>query len=310
MRKLLISLFAFVCARAVLVAQTNNISLYVYAPEQTEEVPQASMDYLVNRLCTAIVAEGLAAQDERMTQFVLLPKVNVVSKNVIANTQQQVVLSLDVTLQVVDYKSGTTFASTTLNLKGVGTNEVKAYQSAFSSLRSHNGKLQSLTSTAKQKILVYYDTEADHIIKQANLLARQKHFDEAFYLLSMIPSQCSKFDNALATGLDIWKSYNDHSCSMNLAKAQSAWMAGQDYEAANKAGHYLALILPDADCYGDALQLYKEIKKKVGDLWKFEMSVYKDENALRLAKVKAMQEIGAAYGKGQQPNLVIYKSKY
>lgn len=95
-----------------------------------------------------------------------------------------------------------------------------------------------------------------------------------------------------------------------MTKAQSAWVAGQEYDAANMAGMYLSRILPDASCYGDAQQLYKEIKAKVGDLWTFEMSVYKDEHELRMAKVKAMQEIGVAYGKSQQPQLLINKSLF
>lgn len=308
--KKLLSLVALVCMTMTTFAQSNSIQLYVYAPEQAEEIPDASVDYLVNGLCTAVTTDGLAAQTDYMTQFLLMPKVNVATKNVLANTQQQVVLTLDVFLQVVDNISGTIYASKTINLKGVGTNETKAYNAAFRTLNKNHQQIKSLVSTAKQKILAYYEAESENIIKKANLLAAQEQYDEAFYLLSMIPSQCSKYDLSISAGLTIWKKYKDFSCSKDLAKAQSAWVAGQDYDAANMAGMYLSRILPDASCYGDAQQLYKDIKAKVGDLWKFEMSVYKDEHELRMAKVKAMQAIGVAYGKGQQPGMIIYKSKY
>lgn len=308
--KKLLSLVALVCMTMTMFAQSNNIQLYVYAPEQAEEIPEASVDYLVNGLCTAVTTVGLAAQTDYMTQFLLMPKVNVATKNVLANTQQQVVLTLDVSLQVVDNISGTIYASKTINLKGVGTNEIKAYNAAFRALSKNHQQVKSLVSTAKQKILAYYESESENIIKKANLLATQEKYDEAFYMLSMIPSQCSKYDLSISAGLAIWKKYKDYSCSKNLAKAQSAWVAGQDCDAANMAGMYLSRILPDASCYGDAQQLYKDIKAKVGDLWKFEMSVYKDDHELRMAKIKAMQAIGVAYGRGQQPGIIIYKSMY
>jgi len=305
-----LSLFALVGMTVTAFAQSNNIQLYVYSPKQAEEIPEASVDYLVNGLCTAVTTDGLAAQTGYMTQFLLMPKVNIATKNVLANTQQQVVLTLDVFLQVVDNISGTIYASKTINLKGVGTNETKAYNAAFRTLSKNHQQIKSFISLAKQKILAYYEAESENIIKKANLLAAQERYDEAFYLLSMIPSQCSKYDLGISAGLAIWNKYKDYSCSKNFAKAQSAWIAGQDYDAANIAGMYLSRILPDTSCYGDAQQLYRDIKTKVGDLWKFEMNVYKDDHQLRMAKVKAMQEIGIAYGKGQKPGMIIYKSMY
>ena len=293
----------------VSMAQSNNISLYVYAPEQAEKVPDTSVNYLINSLCNAVTTDGLAAQNDFMTQFTLMPKIGVATKNILANVQQQVVLTLDVWLQVADRLTGTVYASCTLNMKGVGTNETKAYISAFRTLSKSNRQIQSLVSTAKQKILAYYESESDNIIKRAKQLAAQEMYDEAFYLLSMIPSQCSKFDDGIAASLDIWQNYKDKACHENLAKAKSIWVAGQDLEAANNAGAYLSQILPDSGCYDEAQRLCDDIKAKTGELWKFEMSMYKDENELRMAKIKAMQEIGVAYGQGQQPNMIITTPK-
>lgn len=305
--KRLLSMIATCCLSLTTFAQ-NNISLYVFAPTQSETVPESSLDYLVNSLCNAVTSEGIAAQNEYVTQFVLIPKVNVATKNVIATTQQQVVYNIDVTIQIADNLSGVVYSSKTLNLKGVGTNEVKAYNSAFRSLGKSNQAIISLANNAKQKILAYYESEASNLIKKANLLATQEKYDEAFYILSMIPSQCSKYDMAISAGMDIWKSYKDYSCSKNLSKAMAAWTANQDIDGANIAGLYLSEILQDAKCYGEALQLYKDIKAKVGDLWKFTMKSYESEQELRMAKVAAIQAIGVAYGKGQQPGLVINKS--
>ena len=57
--------------------------------------------------------------------------------------------------------------------------------------------------------------------------------------------------------------------------------------------------MPDASCYGDAMALYKEIKGKVLDDWKFEMKKYQDGVDLEKARINAMRDIGVAYGSHQ-----------
>ena len=156
--KKLSSLVALVCMTMTTLAQGISIQLYVYAPEQAEEIPEASVDYLVNGLCTAVTTDGLAAQTDYMTQFLLMPKVNVATKNILANTQQQVVLTLDVSLHVVDNISGTIYASKTINLKGVGTNETKAYNAAFRTLSKNHQQSSRLYLRPNRRYL--------HITKQ------------------------------------------------------------------------------------------------------------------------------------------------
>lgn len=308
--KRLISLIAFVVNMALTTyAQNNEIQLYLYAPNQVESIPGASMEYLINNLSSAVTADGLAAQNEYITQFILIPKVNVASKSIITNTQTQVVLNIDISLQVVDGMSGTLYASSIVNVKGVGTNETKAYNSAFRSINKNQQQIVLLVKAAKQKIMSYYEAEADNIIKKANLLAAKNNYEEAFFLLSMIPSQCSKFDASISAGLSLWEKYKVYSCNTNLAKAEAIWVSGQDYNAAIRATEYLCQILPDSDCYAKARQLYNEIKKKVGDLWKYEMKQYNTEAELKKAKIQAFQAIGVAYGKGQQPRVIIQKTR-
>ena len=169
MKKIILSLVCL-CFVTLAWAQKKPISMYVYIPEQSETIPQSCMDYLSNSLTTAITTDGLAAQSEYLTPFLLVPKVNIATKNTLATTQQQVVLTLDVNLQVVDNTSGTVFASTIINLKGVGTNEIKAYNAAFRSINKSNAKIREFVSNAKAKIIAYYEKEGDNIIQKHCIL--------------------------------------------------------------------------------------------------------------------------------------------
>ena len=76
-------------------------------------------------------------------------------------------------------------------------------------------------------------------------------------------------------------------------------LAEQNSQGARKAGEYLAQILPDAACYGEAMELYKEIKSKVLDDWKFEMKIYQDGVDIEKERIKAMRDIGVAWGEHQ-----------
>lgn len=265
------------------------------------------MDYLSNSLTTAITTDGLAAQSEYLTPFLLVPKVNIATKNTLATTQQQVVLTLDVNLQVVDNTSGTVFASTIINLKGVGTNEIKAYNAAFRSINKSNAKIREFVSNAKAKIIAYYEKEGDYIIRKALHLAEQHKYEEAFYLLSTMPSQYSQYDHAVSASMEVWGDYQDISGSQKLEKARAVWAGNQNMDAANMAGECLSEILPDCNCYGAAQTLYKDIKGKLGEQWKYEMKKYDTEAELRETKIQAIQAIGVAYGKGQQPNIITTK---
>ncbi len=305
--KFLIALF---CFSMLSHAQDNNISLHVHTFAQHEDIPVASLEYLKNSLCNAASIDGMSAQNEYLTSFLLIPKVSIATKNVLATTQQQVVLTLDVSLQVVDNVSGTIYSATNVNLKGVGANETKAFNSAFRSISKSNSQVSKFLAEAKDKIMAYYEAEGKNIIKRASLLASQEKYPEAFYVLSMIPMQCSHYDAAISASMEIWPKYKNYSCAGNLAKAQAAWVANPNVQGANLAATYLSEIFQDAGCYPESQQLYKEIKSKLGEQWNFSMKVYDKETDLRQAQIDAIREIGVAYAKGQQPKVVINNSKY
>jgi len=84
--------------------------------------------------------------------------------------------------------------------------------------------------------------------------------------------------------------------------AKTTWMSQQNSEGAEAAAEYLSQIYPDATCYGEAQQLYAEIKGKVLDDWKFEMKKWQDGVDLEAQRINAFREVGIAFGQGQQPS--------
>ncbi|MDR2919184.1 MAG: hypothetical protein LBV72_07465 [Tannerella sp.] len=281
-------------------AQECEIPLMVVITDQVDELPEGADSYLENKMRQIAVSNGLAAGPE-FTQFAITPKIHLVEKEILPGPPRNFVYSMDVTLYIADFWGEKVFASTTVNVKGVGSNETKAYTDGLKKINANNKDIQAFVSTAKDKIVDYYDNHYPDIIKKAQSMAGMKNYDEALFQLMAVPS-CSKgYDAALKASAVVYQQYVDHLCDQNLNRAKMAWAAQQNAYGAEEAGEYLTYIYPDAKCYGEATKLYKEIKGKVLDDWKFVMKMYNDAVSLEKQRINAWKEVGVAYGRGQKP---------
>ena len=172
---------------------------------------------------------------------------------------------------------------------------------AIHRINLNSRELKQFVTEGRNKIVDYYNNQAKTIMLQAKHCAAQKDYEQAIFLLTSIPSECSAYSQALELTDRYYQMYIDEQCNVNLSKARMEWMAQQNVLGAQAAGEYLVNIMPDAACYADAMQLYKEIKGKVLDDWKFEMKKYQDQIDLERLRIEAINEIGVAYGKNQQP---------
>jgi hypothetical protein len=278
----------------------SRIALSIALPDQADPLPDGARTYLVNKLKQAAAQNGLAAE-EGYTRFFITAVITPMSKDIVAGPPQQIAQNLEITLYIADGFDQKLYATTTVNAKGVGTNETKSYIDAVKHINTNSKQFKEFAETGKAKIIAYYEAQCDNIIKKAQSLATQKKYEAALYELTAIPDVCKCYDRALEATADVYQQYIDHLCDVNLAQARSAWAAEQNSYGAKKAGEYLAYIYPDAKCYNEAMSLYREIKGKVLDDWKFEMKIYQDDVDLEKERIKAWRDVGVAYGNHQQP---------
>ncbi|MBQ6984721.1 MAG: hypothetical protein IJQ20_07330 [Paludibacteraceae bacterium] len=279
-------------------AETEYLPISVYAADNAETFPDGAKALIENKLTQLLTRNGIAGLDY-LGQFLLTVTTTPIDKDVIPGPPVKIAERMEMNLYIVDSYAKTIFSSTSVTVRGIGENETRCYMNAISHMPLQSPQMAKFIAEGKQKIIDYYDHEAENIIKKAQFLARQKSYDEALYWISLIPQQCKSYDTALAAGLDIYQQYLDNQCNINLAAARQAWAAEQNSNGAFAAGEYLANILPDAGCYGEAMELYKEIKAKVLDDWKFEMKKYQDSVDLESQRISAMRDVGVAYGNHQ-----------
>lgn len=297
----LIALFAFsnIYAQA---GDASQLALAIFVEDNATQLSPNTKISLENKMKRLLTQNGLSSSDY-FGQFFVSCEAVPISKDVVAGPPVRVATNVELYFTVSDFYNEKVFASTLVKSKGVGENDNLSLSDAIRNVKVNTPEMQKFIAEGREKILAYYESNAEKLILKAQSAAKQRNYQEALWIISTIPSECSYYERAVSTGVEIYQQYIDYQCDLNLAKAKSAWMSGQNSRAAKEAGEYLSLITSDAKCYKEAESLYKEIKGKILDDWNFEMKRYQDGVDLRREQIRAMRAVGVAYGTHQQPKV-------
>ena len=302
-------------ATTVIVNAQNNagdperIALNAYVPPQIEAMPPIARENLKTKLTQIAMQNGMSGSVLN-PRFIITANINVMSKDLTATAPPMTALDLDVTLYIGDGLDGTKFASTTISVKGVGTNETKAYIEALKNIKPSDLAIQTFVESGKKKIVEYFNSRCDVIMKQAQTLSSQNDHEQALYLLSSVPEAAkSCYDRALVASGPIYTKYIDRQCKVKLTEAKTQWAANPTWDGAAMAAEVLGTIDPDATCYKEAMILNNEITKKMKENdnreWNLVMKIQSDQASAEQVAIKAYRDIGVAYGNGQ-PKAVSY----
>ncbi|MCI7429731.1 MAG: hypothetical protein MSS84_02460 [Bacteroidales bacterium] len=109
----------------------------------------------------------------------------------------------------------------------------------------------------------------------------------------------------MAAVAPIYQSKIDDEGALLLAEARAIWAAGQNAEKGEEAGAILVKINPSSKSYAEAIAVNNEIAKRIKEIdqreWDFALKQQQDEVDIQKANIKAMRDIGVAFGENQQP---------
>lgn len=286
----------------------GRLALAVWIPDQIENFPIAARNTLENKLNQILTDQGIAG-DAYNSRFILTANVVMLTKSITPTSPPMQAYTLNITFYIGDGFEGKSFASYSITSKGVGENETKAYMSALKTVRTNDPGFQALIEKGKAKIIEYFNTKCDFIIKEAKVAEGQNQFDEAIWKLTSVPDVCADCWNKCQDAVQpIFQQKIDYECKTKLAEANNIWAAGQNYGAADAAASILSSIDPESSCYKDIKPLTDKISKRVFEVDKREWNFKVDQEiGLERDRIKAIRDIGVAYGNGQ-PKTVIYKS--
>ena len=140
------------------------------------DIPSAAKKILLTRMTQIASKNGLASYGSR---FIMYPRVDIITKDILASAPPKHVYTLNVSLRIADNLTKTIYSTTDITLKGVDNNETKAYISALKGLSYRHRDVKDFITEGKNRIIEYYNSQCDFIIKEAEALASRKEYDEA-----------------------------------------------------------------------------------------------------------------------------------
>lgn len=222
-----------------------------------EGVPKGALKLLNNKISQIASGNGMGGS-QSFPRFVISADIDILTKDITPTAPPKTALTLAATLYIGDGIEGTVFASEYIELKGIANNETKAFIQSFRPLNPRNKKFNEFIETGKKKIIEYYNTKCDFILKNANTLADQKEYDKSILKLIEVPEVCKEcYDKAMDLSTVIFKRKMENECQQNLTKSNSL-IAQDKWEEAPVP---ISAYTPDMACYSDV----KALLSKIGD---------------------------------------------
>lgn len=311
MKKLFLFIFAGLLSMSANAQETkpknlddaDRIQLSTYL-EQSRNIPQKSRKTLSNLLNKVVTKNGMGSTQN--SRFIVT--CNVVETYLEKTNTAPVMFAvgLEVTFYIGDGIDGTLYSSTSISAEGLDDSKDMAYMAALQTIKANNPAFKAFIEEGKQKIVDYYASKCDFIITQAQTKAKNQDFDGALYDLMQVPDVCKEcFDKCMAAAQPIYQEKINQEGAALLAEARNVWSAGLDYAAAEAATAILSQINPQSTSFAAAEKLSADIAKRVKEIdqreWNFTLKQQQDEVDLEKASIKAMRDIGVAYGENQQP---------
>lgn len=272
----------------------GRVALAAFVPEQAEGIPLSARQMLQNKMQQIAVQNGIGGSGSN-PRFFIVPMVTVLSKDVTATAPPMVAMNLEFTFYIVDAASKSIFSQTSIQAKGIGQSEDKAYISGMKNLNVKAGQFKGFVETGKTKIMEFYNSQCDVVMKGATALAGQKKYEEALFTLLSVPDVCREcFDKCMDLSIDIYKQYANYKCTEYMAGAKAAWAAMNT----DKAAEFLGKVTPDMECYPEAVQLVEEIKQKQladgANVWTFKMKQFDANVDKEKMMIEASKEVAVA----------------
>jgi hypothetical protein len=234
-----------------------RIALKVMVSDKLAGLTPDAKDVLVNKLNQIATKSGMggALKNQR---FILTANVVEMERGVTSTVPEVYWFELEITLYIGDGIAGTKFASTSVTVKGNGKTTTKAYIQALKELKVEDTRYSNFITEGKNKILEYYNSQCDFILKEASTLSEKRQFDAAIASLVAVPEVCKDcYNKSMDLSVGIYKSKLDFECQQNIAKAKVE-MSKANW---NGAADLLAFYTPELKCYPEVSNLLVEIEK-------------------------------------------------
>jgi len=271
----------------------GRITLNTFIPDEMN-LPKDAKRLLETKLTQVASSKGMGGNSVN-PRFIITAAVNTLSKDIISGPPIMIAQNLSVTVFIADAVEEKVYSSTTIDLKGVGTNEDKAFITAFKRINPRHPELENLLHEGKEKIIAFYESQCDFILKEADGLMSQEKYEEAIYNLSLVPEVCKEcYTKCYEKSGEVFQKQIDTQCLSILTKAKGLWSSKATSDNAFIIADILSKVNPNAACAADANILIQEIGRKLRadekERWDFKMKQYEDKLNLQKEHMRMAEE--------------------
>ena len=177
---------------------TEAQSIRVMYPSN-DNISDDASSILYNRLNQAVTLNGIGSTDNS-NKFLLVPSVTVLSIEPTATAPINYVAEVEITMFLVDNSKKLLMSQETIVKKGVADNERKAVVEAIKSIKARDPKIKKMITIGKNRIIEYYNTECETVVKTINAYIDCGMYNEALSELNAIPQidgNTGCYDNTL-----------------------------------------------------------------------------------------------------------------
>lgn len=282
----------------------DKICIKVYQPDRNE-IPREANKFIENKLIQLITTNGIA-DDDINNRFVITCKANITSKDILATTPQRISESIEFTFIVGDVIENKIFESYSIEVRGIGINENKAFIAALNNIKSENSDLKKFLENSKIKITNYYNSKCEQIQKQAIFNASAGNYDNAIYELMQVPGMSNCADNCQDLALKYYKEKRESQATTLLNKAKIAWSKSPNTKGASDVALILSIIPTGTESQKDVEKLIDEINTTLQEQdrreWEQKVKEYNDniEHEKREYDLRVKQEAERAEYRARQ----------
>jgi hypothetical protein len=239
-----------------------------------------------------LLKESLGKSTNERFGLVAMPVIY--SKEKTSTTPPKYFYEFGIDLIAIDYQEKTKFGVFSFdNLRGMNVNSQRALMSGLKAFKSSKA-FSLFLSEVKNKIIDYYESNCDFILKDAETKASNDDFEESLAVLASVPSVCKTcYDTAQEKSVEVYLNKLERECQSIVAEANS-FIASESWEDAAKV---LRKVLPGISCHSEAVTLMEKVENhwcsvNLGKAKAFQQSKNFDQAAAFLALIPTSSACG------------------
>lgn len=236
------------------IAFEGCVKLMIILPEG---LPSGSAALLRTRMMHMASINNMGAIDGSPT-FVFVPTIEVLNHDITATVPAKHKVKYIISIYVANLATGDVYGTIDDEIIGIGDSGELALTNAISGIDPNADKYQQMLKTAQDRIITYYNTEAE-------ALAKVNRFEEALTILNSVPMVCSCYEKAAEAKHEIMDKYFVNNSGVLVAKMKAALASPRDNEE-GFSKEFLALytmLPPNCKARAEADKLYADYRESL-----------------------------------------------